>query len=1057
MVLKTRRISLLIIMMPIVILLLGSAYFAYKSLNYYINMSNTENAIYHASKLQSIENIIYKEILCIAKVHDRTDNLQESCQEDRKNSDTIIMKSIAQEENNDFMMNVVEFLKLGNKNKSINQNYIHSIQSLIQSVRYDLDTSHDIDLQHLINGEYQNKITKEIQKFINNLKEGDIVKNENNSFALFAKISTLLHYTQIENTLVSYYLSSKKPIPSNELSYWDELMTLTILSPMNTDEGSTKLNEQVNNLLDSADMHKTADELETARIEIISNHMDGDYSINQRDWNSFIYPKETALLSATKLISQYAFDAIKKRIDKQLQLLLTYTALIFLSFVFLIYLLFYSRRVNKEDNALQKVIHDIQTLSNASSIKAEGTTGKPKHFKDKKETYEYIDSILKQLHEKEKLANQANHTKSLFLANMSHEIRTPLNGIAGFTQLLKDTDLDDDQAEFVSIIASSSELLVNIVNDILDISKIAAEKMDLEYTTFDIFETVNGVVDMFSNRANQKDIIISLNMDPSIPKYLIGDPTKLSQVLANLISNAIKFTETYGTVDIHTEEIKDDNQKVSIKFSVKDSGIGIEKDKIDMIFEAFSQANTDTNREYGGTGLGLTIASKIVAMMGGKLNISSEPNIGSDFFFTIALNEDEKSKQRVYPSFTNVTIGLALPNKFINRQVDKNIARYMSYLGADFSLYYYDDLLNKNTNNLPDIMLIDHHYATQEGELEQFSKLDCDTVILTTAILKPRITPCKHPFFDIVYNPINLEKSILILNKYVKQKEKVTSENIVIATNSIPFRGKNSLVAEDNPVNQKLMQIVLKKLGFNVMIANNGIEAVNLYKANTFDIAFMDIEMPVMGGIEATLDILDFEKKHNKKHTPIIALTANALIGDKTKYIDAGMDNYISKPINTSDIEEMIKLYLTVKDIPTEVANETANQIPVDTMPQKAQEKEEGCKDLEECIDILIYIKSQLASKIYASILSKYNKSLGIVNSEDELIEKLDQNKYKFVLIDRENIQGNGCMIANFIKNTGATPLVLLKSKVDFDSNCFEPILSELNMTQLKNKLGIKT
>lgn len=1047
MALSTKRIPLLIIMLPIIILLLGSIYFAYITLKDYLDIANTKDSINQAKVLQNIENTLFEEIQCIATTKNKAD-VKNFCEEYVKNTDSVISSALNYTRNSDLIPTIINSLHLNDNLKStIYMPSAEKVLSLVQGIRYDMNINKEIHSAELTKGEFQNKIIRKIQNFINNLEKTTVVPGEKELLKLFTKISNLLYLTHTENTLVSYYLSKSKPISSNELSYWDELISSSPMPTIEANEYIKPIDHKLNKILKAENIEVAINNIETSRIEIISNHTNGDYAVSLEDWNKYLNSKELALNNSLKVIIKHVITLVESRKSKQEAQLLLYLALILVSFLFLIYLIFYANKVNKEDDALQRVIYDIGKLSSASDNLSSDIPTVPKNFKDKQEIYEYIDSILKRLYEKEQQANQANQAKSLFLANMSHEIRTPLNGIAGFAQLLKDTTLTNDQAEFVSIIESSSEHLVNIVNDVLDISKISAEKMDLEYTSFNLFEMVDGIIDMFSNRANQKDIILGINMDPLLPHYLIGDSTKIAQILANLASNAIKFTPEYGTVDITVEGIKDDSNDTTIRFSVKDSGIGIAEEKINIIFEAFSQADVSTSREFGGTGLGLTIAANIVDLMGGKLDITSQEGIGSEFFFEIKLAKDQKTDTQEYPSFKGIHVGLALPIREINRQVDKNLARYITYLGANFDIYYYDEILDNDDflDTLPNLMLVDHHYATQKGELTKLSKLKCDTTILTTSILKPRISSHQHPFFDIAYNPITLEKTIQILSRYTKQKD-ITVEETAITAKTLPFSNKSILVAEDNQTNQKLIKIVLERLGLSVSIANNGQEALDAFKEDSFDIVFMDIQMPVMGGIEASNEIIAFEHAHGNKHVPIIALTANALQGDKDKYINAGMDDYLAKPYNIDNIESILDLYLAEK-----IDEHTLLPVPESKFNKEVSKN----KDNPEYIDILIYIKSKLVSKIYATVITKHKKTFHIASNEDDLLEKLDYNKYHFVLLDNNDENIDACIVANFVRESGAIPLTLINNKDELVPDCLEAVLADPKMTQLKKRLGV--
>ena len=411
------------------------------------------------------------------------------------------------------------------------------------------------------------------------------------------------------------------------------------------------------------------------------------------------------------------------------------------------------------------------------------------------EAYRLLEKKFRAASEKaEKLEHEKKMTE-LFLASMSHEIRTPLNGIIGLTEVLDGTELNAEQKEFVSLIRDSSDNLRVIVNDILEISKLNSGKMELECIPFDVVRKIESSVGLFAPRFEEKQIRQSVTIDPKIPHEVKGDPTRLSQVITNLVSNAIKFTEPGGSIDVSAQFVESKEGRVVLKIAVKDSGIGLSKEQQEKIFDAYAQASASTTRKAGGTGLGLTISQKIVRSMGGELAVESEEGKGATFYFTVALKESEKPAALETPAEEQATV-----------------------------------------------------------ELEA---VESETAEATEAEAKP------------------LE----------------------------------ILVAEDNPINQKLIRIVLEKFGLNVTLANNGEEALEARKANCYDMIFMDVQMPVMGGVEATHKILEYEKENDLAHVPIIALTANALAGDREKYIGEGMDDYATKPLDVKVIENLVEKY----------------------------------------------------------------------------------------------------------------------------------------------------
>jgi signal transduction histidine kinase/CheY-like chemotaxis protein len=625
---------------------------------------------------------------------------------------------------------------------------------------------------------------------------------------------------------------------------------------------------------------------------------------------------------------------------------------------------------------------------------------------------EQEERVRNEKREKEGSKKEKNKPNN-FLANMSHELRTPLNGILGFTDILKDTKLDNEQREFVSIIQDSSNSLLHIVNDILDFSKVESGKMELESIPFNPIEKFELTIESYSAKVAQKGVELGLYIDPKLPTIIMGDPTKLSQVILNLLSNAIKFTDQQGVVNVSIEKISETPKEINVKFSVKDSGKGIAEEKIGSIFEAFSQASVSTNREFGGTGLGLTISSQFVELMGGKLEIESKINEGTIFFFTIALKKPAHSKSKTISLDFKQNIGYVIPkeeNPY--REIDKNLEIYVKHTGSQFKTYYQEDIFSLKVSELPDILFINHGYTQEEELLNKFLALKTKIVLITCADGQKISSLSKSKINNFIFKPINLSK---ILKALKETKREHTVNNSVSEIESTPkeieekiegkIEGKieevhkkepqqqefkkavsekevsekevskkevskmEVLIAEDNLINQKLLLNVLKNLNVNVTLANNGFEAFNLYKQNQYQIVLMDIQMPIMTGTQATKKIIEYEKEQKLAHTPIIALTANNLPSDITNYLENGMDGYLSKPIQLVELQTTIDKY-------------------------RVQEKKNSSKN------VLLYKETEVAGKIYSAMLENFGYNVDTYHSEQDFREQLTNDKYQFILFD---------------------------------------------------------
>ena len=639
-------------------------------------------------------------------------------------------------------------------------------------------------------------------------------------------------------------------------------------------------------------------------------------------------------------------------------------------------------------NIFSKIARDDKNLKNVfNNIEIDPKTEKEYNLKemflkeDKTEIYHFLEKIIQELEESKHLAERANQIKTLFLANMSHEIRTPLNGIVGFTDLLRSSGLNSEQDEFVQIIEKSSENLLSIIDDILDLSKIESEKIDIEDIEFDPIIEFESGIESYGAKASEKHIDLGFYIDPALSNKLKGDPNKIKQVLVNLMSNAVKFTPDRGNIDILIEKIDSSGGEATVLFSVKDSGIGISLEQRKKIFEAFSQADSSTSREFGGTGLGLTISKKLVELMGGNLDLESENGKGSTFFFTLQFQEiPSETKQQ---TFEDLRIGYYLPRRNKTEQSDIYIKKYLAALNPKYIIFNtIESLVSLGENKQPDLIFVNFDHV-RHADMIRLNTLKSKISLLTTGHKKDEIKALNLNFFKTLYSPINFSKikrSLLDFNninidKNIKKSKKTKFTNI------------KALVAEDNVINQKLIKITLENIGISVTLANNGKEAFNLRRTEVFDIIFMDIQMPVMNGIEATQAILAYEKEKEIAHIPIVALTANALKGDKERFLAEGMDQYISKPIKLDTIRNILNLYFTDKPI---LDNNISNT-------------KETLK--KEFVDILLCKKEKGDLHIFDTLLQDIGYSVDCATNIEDLKKMIQSKNYTHVLLDR-NLDG---------------------------------------------------
>jgi len=1022
----------LISTLPLVLLFFIAGYFMYNAYSAYIKSNDFHSMIQNES-LNNLINEVSKE-RGLATIALASNNLQNSSLHQQMTNNDILFTKIPRTELN----------HIANIRKKLNTHQLN-LKMLF----------HDSYTKNIINPliEEQQKVLKiHINSEIDDLNQ------------VLNQLNHNIHYTALQRDYLSYFISSHNPLTPSNLYFLNDARNLNSnFNPELIQDEALK--EAILIYINKPKVKKEMQDVEKNFIDMNQNFKNGRFQISADRWFQLNNRKINHLSVLNRKIKKRLLDKIDTYNKEQL-IILGLSALVMLLTLILTFIGISTRK------ELNNNMKDLEEILNNAAIEADNTFDEPSisalsninlHSRQgMKDAYKFIELLIENAKSDKMQALEANESKSLFLANMSHEIRTPLNGIVGFTELLKSTDLNEEQQEFTNIIEKSSENLLSIINNILDLSKIESNKTELDMTIFDPIIEFESAIETYGVRASEKNIDLNFYLDPNINKKILGDVVKIKEVLINLMSNAIKFTDFGGKINVEINKIASIDNKTELAFSIQDNGVGMTKEQQLNVFAAFTQADVSITRKYGGTGLGLTISTKFLELMDSELKLESQKEKGTKFYFNIIFEEVlENTELALDADFDEITI--CKYNYQLPIQQDLYVSKYLEHYHIESKPFLTpSDLKKCNENKQLNSIWLDVDNS-DDKLLNTIYKLNSHKVILLSSFAnRDKLESLGINAAKILYKPITPTKIVQGLKtiSYIEEKEEEIEQNQSKAKSSSPFQNiqfnGTVLVAEDNFINQKLIKQILLKYGVEVELANNGLEAFEKRKSEHYDLIFMDIQMPVMDGVEATHEILNYEIEESLTHIPIVALTANALKGDRERFITEGLDEYIPKPIETNELLFILKKFLKPKNdeeenqarnTSTESENSElllsdnkkeviAEQIPItpsnqgnnnglvileefdenlpnsskippikkESIPHKTYEEqqEKSTSHRYSHKSILIAKRNPLEAQILSKVINNLSYNIEIVANAQQLEEQIQDSKYDILLIDQE-------------------------------------------------------
>ena len=844
-------------------------------------------------------------------------------------------------------------------------------------------------------------------------------------------------YTGIIRGFVSYYITADLPLSQNDyknvlLKYYHDTDILPIAQFRGTPLYNEFNSKKFKNL--ESDIKAIIFYIEQASMNYYQTGNFNGYPIDAFDYFNEMTKRITYFKNATDYINtdiNSNIDIIKTNATKNL---IIYAILFFISIIILLIGIYVNQLVKTHIDELSTLISSITPITGKKTkIDVASPEGMHKAIQTVSEAIEITQEAIKK-------SEESTKAKSLFLANMSHEIRTPLNGILGFLELLKATEANEEQQDYISTIELSAKNLLQIVNNILDVSKIESQKISIEEIDFRALDEFENTIEIFAAPTAQKNIEYAADISPDIPTVLKGDILKIKEVLTNLINNSMKFTHKDGSIIVRIKNngIKED--KAELYFEVEDTGIGMSEEQKAKVFEAFTQADESVTRRYGGTGLGLTIVKNYIEMMNGQIKVESELNKGTKFFFTLKLPVIDKTPRYQASLYKDKTFAIL---KTQTDSLRKNIAfKYFSYFGIDKITFNNANEIESliNTEKIESIILFYQESDKKEIENILNKELNIPVIMVASYAFKGDIDKLS-PEINI-YDPVTPTKTFNGIES-LKETKRLTK----VSKEETPIYKIKALVAEDNPINMKLITTTLKNLGVETDTANNGLEAFNKYSMypDKYDVIFMDVQMPIMDGVEATQEIIEYEEEEELPHTPIIAVTANVLKGDRERFLGSGMDDYISKPIDKNELHRVLE------QIAKHRYSKTVHMIQKEENNNELKEVQETPKNEEKSIKEKKIILASESSFLANYLKNTLKENFEIATNLKELSKLAKKDNLNIILLEEDFTGANLEQLISSIKKENPDTIIIAITEKNIKNA--DAIIEDLNPEEIEKTI----